>query len=346
MPMPSPDDARREREDLKACAVMLREGSRSFHAASFVLPRRIREPAQALYAFCRVADDAVDLGADRAQAVRDLQERLALIYAGAPADSPVDRAFARVVSAFAIPRALPDALIDGFAWDAQGRRYETIEEVHAYAARVAGSVGAMMTVVMGKREPEVLARACDLGVAMQLTNIARDIGEDARCGRLYLPQAWLRDEGLCPEAWLADPVFDERIARIGMRLLALAEELYIRAEAGIAALPADCRPGMHAARLLYREIGCEVLRRPPAMLGERAVVPASRKAALLSRAMYAAIIGAERDDAPPLEAVRFMIDAVREQVRPVLHVRDEPARIVWLITLFERLERRDAMERV
>lgn len=344
MLMPSPDDMRLAREDLKACATMLREGSRSFHAASFVLPRRIREPAQALYAFCRVADDAVDLGANQAQAVRDLRERLALIYAGAPADSPVDRAFARVVSAFGIPRALPDALIDGFAWDAQGRRYETIEEVHAYAARVAGSVGAMMTVVMGKREPEVLARACDLGVAMQLTNIARDIGEDARCGRLYLPQAWLRAEGLCPEAWLLDPVFDARIARISTRLLALAEKLYVRSEAGIAALPADCRPGMHAARLLYREIGCEVLRRPPAMLGERTVVPASRKASLLSRAMYAAIIGAERDDAPPLEAVRFMIDAVREQVRPVMHSA-EPARIVWLITLFERLERRDSMGR-
>jgi 15-cis-phytoene synthase len=346
MLMPSPDDMRLARDDLKACAAMLREGSRSFHAASFVLPRRIREPAQALYAFCRVADDAVDFGVDQAHAVHDLRERLALIYAGSPADSPVDRAFARVVSSFGIPRALPDALIDGFAWDAQGRRYETIEEVHAYAARVAGSVGAMMTVVMGKREPEVLARACDLGVAMQITNIARDIGEDARCGRLYLPQEWLREEGLCPDAWLAKPVFDERIARVSTRLLLLAEELYIRAEAGIAALPADCRPGMHAARLLYREIGCEVLRRPAARLGERAVVPASRKAALLSRAMVAAIIGSERDDAPPLEAVRFMIDAVREQVRPVMHPSEQPARIVWLITLFERLERRDAMERV
>lgn len=345
MLMPSPDDARRAREDLKACAKMLREGSRSFHAASFVLPRRIREPAQALYAFCRVADDAVDLGADREQAVRDLQERLALIYAGSPADSPVDRAFSKVVATFAIPRALPDALIDGFAWDAQGRRYETIEEVHAYAARVAGSVGAMMTVVMGKREPEVLARACDLGVAMQLTNIARDIGEDARFGRLYLPQAWLRAEGLCPDSWLARPVFDERIARVGARLLAMADKLYARAEAGIAALPADCRPGMHAARLLYREIGCEVLRRPVALRGERAVVPAGRKAALLSQAMYASLIGAERDDAPPLEAVRFMIDAVREHACPVLHAHEEPARIVWLLTLFERLERRDAMER-
>jgi phytoene synthase len=102
---------------------------------------------------------------------------------------------------------------------------------------------------------------------------------------------------------------------------------------------------MHAARLLYREIGCEVLRRPVALRGERAVVPASRKAALLSKAMYASLIGAEHDDAPPLEAVRFMIDAVREHARPVLHAHEEPARIVWLLTLFERLQRRDAMER-
>lgn len=345
MPTSSPDDMRRAREDLKACAAMLREGSRSFHAASFVLPRRIREPAQALYAFCRVADDAVDLGADRARAVRDLQERLARIYAGAPADSPVDRAFAKVVAAFGIPRALPDALIDGFAWDAQGRRYETIEEVHAYAARVAGSVGAMMTVVMGRREPEVLARACDLGVAMQLTNIARDIGEDARSGRLYLPRVWLREEGLCPDEWLEEPVFDARIARVTARLLALAEELYMRAQAGIVALPADCRPGMHAARLLYREIGCEVLRRPAERLGERTVVPAGRKAALLSQAIYASLVGTQPDDAPPLDAVRFMIDAVHDHVLPSPGLPEDNARIVWLITLFERLERRDAMER-
>ena len=98
-----------------------------------------------------------------------------------------------------IPRALPEALLEGFAWDAAGRRYETLDEVEHYAARVAGCVGAMMTLVMGRRDPAILARACDLGVAMQLTNICRDVGEDARAGRLYLPLAWLRDNGIDPD---------------------------------------------------------------------------------------------------------------------------------------------------
>ena len=87
------------------------------------------------------------------------------------------------------------------------RRYETLQDLDAYAARVAGSVGAMMTLVMGQRAPEIVARACDLGVAMQLTNIARDVGEDARAGRLYLPLQWLREAGIDPDAWLAKPVF-------------------------------------------------------------------------------------------------------------------------------------------
>ena len=87
-----------------------------------------------------------------------------------------------------MPRALPEALIDGLEWDVAGVRCEDLADVQAYAARVAGSVGAMMTVLMGVREHDVLARACELGVAMQLTNIARDVGEDARNGRLYLPR--------------------------------------------------------------------------------------------------------------------------------------------------------------
>ncbi len=90
-----------------------------------------------------------------------------------------DRVFADVVAKFSIPRELPEALLEGLAWDAEVRRYETLQDLGAYAARVAGSVGAMMTLVMGQRAPEIVGRACDLGVAMQLTNIARDVGEDA-----------------------------------------------------------------------------------------------------------------------------------------------------------------------
>ena len=234
--------------DLLACREMLRGGSRSFFAASRLLPGRVRRPATALYAFCRVADDLIDNG-DPAPALDALHRRLEAIYAGRPGPEPSDRALSHVVQQHRVPRVLLDRLLEGFAWDAEGRRYEDLPALEAYAARVAGTVGAMMAVLMGAREPGTLARACDLGVAMQLTNIARDVGEDARAGRLYLPLSWMREAGLDPEAWLARPEPSPALAAIIARLVAAAGELYRRADAGIAALPLDCRPGIGTARL-------------------------------------------------------------------------------------------------
>ncbi len=124
-----------------------------------------------------------------------LQDRLARIYAGNPYDAAADRAMADIVRRYAIPAELPEALLDGLAWDAQDRKFEDLSDVFDYAARVAGTVGVMMTLMMGVRSPDALARACDLGVAMQLTNNARDVGEDARAGRIYLPLRWLREAG-------------------------------------------------------------------------------------------------------------------------------------------------------
>ena len=108
-----------------------------------------------------------------------MADRLDQIYAGKPSDDPTDRAFADVVHRFAIPRAVPDALIEGFAWDAEGRHYQSLSDVTAYGVRVAGTVGVMMSLIMGERRPDALARAIDLGVAMQFSNIARDVEEDA-----------------------------------------------------------------------------------------------------------------------------------------------------------------------
>src|SRR5262249_23564015 len=160
--------------------------------------------------------------------------------------SPADRAFADVVARFAIPRELPEALLEGLAWDAEGRRYETPGDLLDYAARVAGTVGAMMSLLMRRRDPAVVARACDLGIAMHLTSFARDVGEDARAGRLYLPRQWLRDEAIDPEEWLADPRYDVRIGKVIGRVLAVADIFYRRSIAGVGALPSSCRPGIHA----------------------------------------------------------------------------------------------------
>ena len=113
---------------------------------------------------------------------------------------------------------------------------------------------------------------------MQLTNIARDVGEDARLGRLYLPRQWLAEEGIDADTWLARPQFTPALGRVIERMLTHADELYDRSAVGITALPVGCRPAMHAARLLYREIGHEVRRRGLDSVNGRAVVSWSRKA--------------------------------------------------------------------
>jgi phytoene synthase len=219
--------------DLEACRAALRGGSKSFDAAAKLLPQTVCKPAIALYAFCREADDAIDDGTGN---LDWLKARLSLIYEGRPLDSPADRAFARVVEAFAIPRALPDALLEGFAWDAEGRRYSDMSALRAYAVRVAGTVGAMMAVLMGIRDPDRLAAAIDLGVAMQLSNIARDVGEDARNGRLYLPLDWLAEAHIDPDGFIADPTHSVRLGGVVERLLDAADGYYRQANAGITRL--------------------------------------------------------------------------------------------------------------
>mgnify|MGYP003944254001 FL=1 len=152
--------------DLEACTELMRGGSKSFFAASKLLPVRARAPAIALYAFCRLADDAIDLGEDQDQAMQDLKSRLSAIYAGRPIAIDADRALTVVVHRYGIPCGLLEALLDGFLWDSQGRRYDTLADVEAYGARVAGAVGAMMSLIMGASSDTAIARACELGVAM------------------------------------------------------------------------------------------------------------------------------------------------------------------------------------
>lgn len=338
-----------ERSDIAACRQLLRGGSRTFFAASLVLPRSVSDPAIALYAFCRLADDAIDLGGERGNAIAELRDRLNRAYAGKPVASASDRVFAKTVERFAIPRELPELLLEGLAWDAEGRRYETLDELLAYAVRVAGTVGAMMSLLMQRRDPAVVARACDLGIAMQLTNIARDVGEDARAGRLYLPLQWLRDAGIDPDRWLAAPGHDTGIGEAVHRLLAAADVFYDRSIAGIGALPRRCRPGIHAARLIYAEIGREIARGGFDSVSRRAVVSSPRKLRLLADAFAASLVPRapmtdvfEPAASPAIAAVaasslpRHPVQAPRKSVVD---------RAVWVIDLFERLERRDQVLR-
>ena len=338
----SPDAVMVTPADLAACREMIRTGSKTFYMASLLLPERVRDAARSLYAFCRVADDAVDQSTDSSAAVMALRERLDCIYARRPMPHAADRAFADVAHRYGLPRALPEALIEGFAWDAEGRRHEDLSSVFAYAVRVAGTVGVMMSVIMEAREEEAIARACDLGVAMQLTNIARDVGEDARNGRLYLPRQWFRDEGLGDDAWLKDPRHNAPIARMIARLLAEADRLYARATAGIALLPPACRPAIHASRLLYAEIGREVERAGLDSVTRRSVVPPGRKSLLMCAALAASIAARPKQPTAILDEARFLVDAVTSAPAKPAHPRSFDERVEWLTDLFKRLEKQES----
>ena len=334
--------------DLAACAERIRTGSYSFHAASKLLPAPVREPAFALYAFCRLADDSVDLQDEKTAAVLRLGERLDAAYAGRPENAPEDRAFTAMVEATGMPRALPEALLEGLAWDAMDRRYATLSDLRAYSARVASAVGAMMAVIMGVRDANALARACDLGVAMQLTNIARDVGEDARAHRIYLPMEWLAEARVEPANFLRDPVPSEPVRDMVRRLLAEARRLYARGEAGIPALPLACRPGIYAARHIYDGIGAEIARAGHDSVATRARTSAAQKVGWLvlsgTRALASAVTPRSAVlYARPLEETEFLVAAAAHRAPPPGPWGE--GRAGELVALFAELKSRDAARR-
>jgi phytoene synthase len=339
LPPPTP------RTDLKHCRGLLRSGSRSFFAASLLLPQRTRNAAVSLYAFCRLADDAIDDSDDPGLALQLLHQRVEAIYSGTPQDFSADRALAPVVRQYGIPRALIDALLEGFAWDCERRLYPDLPALRQYAARVAGTVGVMMALLMGRRDPGILARAADLGVAMQLTNIARDVGEDARRGRLYLPADWFYSRSLCTEAFLAAPRADRPLAEMLEELLLEADALYRRAEAGIARLPSACRPCVMTARLLYAEIGEEVRRNGFDAISRRAVVSPGRKCLTVTRLSRSWACNDDELAHPPLEETRFLVEAVQSTPQPKASAEQPPGKLEWTLDLFAELERREGARR-
>lgn len=306
--------------DVRACREILRHGSRSFHAASLLLPRNVGDAASALYAFCRTADDAVDQPTGSGPVVSELEARLGAIYGNDHLDSSVDRAFRAVVRRHGIPRAVPEALLEGLRWDEEGRTYADLSDLYGYGVRVGSTVGAMMTLVMDRRDAETLAAASELGLAMQLTNIARDVGEDARRGRIYLPLDRLRSAGIDPDAWLAAPRLEPGITDTVAWLLDDADRLYARSWMGVSRLPATSRPAIRAAALLYSEIGNEIRRAGCDSVGRRAWTTRMTKLRILARAAYrrspptAAFPGTARavresEVDPAREAVAFLVAA-------------------------------------
>ncbi len=289
---------------------ILAEGSKSFHTASKLLPPGIRTSATALYAFCRIADDIVDDAKDGGVALTALRARLDDLYAGRLTEHPLDFAFYETISTYAIPKAIFLAMFDGFVWDSENRRYDTIEDTLAYCARVASTVGVMMSLVMGERRPAVLAGACDLGLAMQLMNICRDVGEDADRGRVYLPSAWLEEAGIDRDGFLAHPVFTPALGEVVRRTLAVARHHFTLADIAIHYLPRDTRLAIRAAALIYADIGRVIRNNGYDTVTARAYTSKFRKVILLFRAVGAKFWRARPHLAPAHPSVEFLIDAV------------------------------------
>lgn len=265
---------------------MIRRGSKSFSAAATLFDEHTRASAYMLYAWCRYCDDEIDgqhLGHERNQPAAGSQQlRLARLYEqtrralDGHAEQPVFVALGRVVKGHEIPHRYPLELLEGFAMDADESEYPELDDTLRYCYHVAGVVGIMMAYVMGVRESETLNRASDLGIAFQLTNIARDIIEDAEVGRVYLPVRWLEEAGV-PARSLKDTVHRAALCGVVRRLLDEAERYYASANQGLPALNFRCAWAIATARGVYREIGKVVLKRGPAAWDRRAIVSKQRK---------------------------------------------------------------------
>ncbi len=262
-------------------------GSKSFAAAARLFDARTRESARLFYNWCRHCDDVIDgqvaghgrvdrglTAADRLS-VLEAQTRSAL--AGDPQDDPAFAALQRVARRHAIPPHLPFDILDGFRQDAEGRRYGAIDELMSYCYGVAGAVGVTMAIIMGVRpeERDTLDRACDLGIAFQLTNIARDVMDDAEAGRVYLPDALFGGRRMS-SAEVLDPANRQATIAATHALLELAERYYASARVGIARLSWRSAWAVATARGVYREIGKRV-RGVPDPWTRRQSVPRHRK---------------------------------------------------------------------
>jgi phytoene synthase len=271
------------RERHAGARAILRRNARSFSWAARLMPARQRRDATSLYAWCRQCDDAVDLAAtpeEATTAVVRLRAELDAVCGDGALQSPILVGLREVLQTHAIPRRFADELLDGMAMDVGPGpvRYARYEDLHVYCYRVAGTVGIMMAHLMGVRDAGALARAADLGMAMQLTNICRDVVEDEARGRVYLPAELLGGDVLPSQA-------RARTKDAVAALLARARELYASGDEGVSALPTACAAATRAARLIYSDIGRVLERRGFDVWAGRARVSPGRKLWLALRAV-------------------------------------------------------------
>jgi 15-cis-phytoene synthase len=264
----------------------IEKGSKSFAGAARLFPKSTRASAYMLYAWCRHCDDEIDgqvLGYARAEPstkspaekLDELREKTRAALLG-KATEPIFQALQHVVAKHNIPHLHPLELLDGMEMDVAGRHYRMLDDTLSYSYHVAGVVGVMMAMIMGVRDRATLERASDLGIAFQLTNIARDIVPDAGADRVYLPADWLAEGGI-PADKVGDPAHRAAVFAATQRLLDVADTYYTSAHAGIPHLPFRSAWSIAAARRVYRGIGAVVRERGEAAWDTRAGTSKSRK---------------------------------------------------------------------
>ena len=267
--------------------------SKSFALASRLLPNTVRDHAVVVYAWCRRADDAVDM-ASTAQgnaALAGLRRELDDVYAGRPVDHEIVTAFGEVVRRCRIPRRYPTELLEGLAMDVEETHYDGMPRLLRYCYRVAGTVGLMMCHVMGVRNEQATLHAAHLGAAMQITNICRDVAEDWQRGRLYLPADVLERHGARSLATrLGKPFPDdarEPVASATAELLDVADLYYRSGDRGIPALSWRCSLSVRTARRVYSAIGERVRAQGCDPLAGRAWVSGAAKLGMVARSVGA-----------------------------------------------------------
>jgi 15-cis-phytoene synthase len=267
---------------LDECRWMITKGSKSFSLAARLFDSETRDAAFFLYGWCRYCDDQVDqAGMEESreqleQRLRTLAEATRSAFSGAAQEQAVFIAMQYIVRRYSIPAHYALELIEGMAMDARATRYHTFNDLLLYCYRVAGTVGLMMSHVMGLRDEQALKHAADLGMAMQLTNIARDITEDAEMGRIYLPIQWIEEAGMVPEE-IAAPKNRQKLALVTRRLLREAERYYVSGDAGLWHLSFRSACAVAAARHVYAAIGSLLLLKGPSAWDQRTYVPGPQK---------------------------------------------------------------------
>lgn len=260
-----------------AARAVLAQGSKSFGFAAHFLPPDQWDDAARVYAFCRLVDDVADDEAVPAASRHASLDALRSQLAGEGTMHPTVGELFRAHRRRRLDLDAAQALIEGCRTDLDPVRLPDDDALIRYAYGVASTVGLLMCGVLGVTAPDARAFAIDLGVAMQLTNICRDVAEDGRLGRVYLPATRLRAQGVEPEQLLDGTADPDRVARAVLEVLDLAERYYASAWEGLRYLPLRARLAIVVAARVYRAIGLDLRRRGGDAMAGRTVVPFSGK---------------------------------------------------------------------